>query len=327
MEMSKIWSKLFLLGSLAISWSEVRAATPGDYDGDGRADIAIIDADEGEDKTTVFVRQSSNGRTVPNVFFPFGDFVISGSYFGDGKTYPGVVSNHESGATLEWHIKNSSGSEAVLNYGLKGDVVPNQSDLDCDGITDFAVVRPGTADFYPGFRLWYISLSSSGGAILETVFGVAGDEMFTGDVDGDGCAEMIALRPSSYHWISKKISNDTLTVVQWGLPGDIPMLPRDMNGDGNPDYIISRIVGRSQVAYVRLGAGSATSSNLGTSGSIPFVGNFYGSNTFGWFERSKSKMSLRTPSNSTSTFSYGNPRRGVLRSDGTEVTEFETGRF
>ena len=83
--MARYFGKLaLLLGSVFFLRAQNALAVPGDYDGDGLADIAIIDSDEPEDKTTVFVRLSSNGRTQNNIFFPFGDRVISGSYFLNG---------------------------------------------------------------------------------------------------------------------------------------------------------------------------------------------------------------------------------------------------
>ncbi len=323
--MGNCLSKALLLLLSVLFLSKNSFAVPGDYDGDGFADLAVIDADEPEDKTTVFVRASSNGNTIPYVFFPFGNFVISGSYFGNGRTYPGIVSIPTNGTLLRWHIKNPSNQDVVLNYGLKGDVVPNQGDFDCDGITDFAVVRNGSANYWPGFRLWYVALSSSPGAVHEIVFGIAGDEVFTGDTDGDSCAEMIALR-GNFTWFSKKPFSQNITQVQWGLPGDIPLLPRDMNGDGSPDYVISRTTGSSQVAYVRFNDTTAGTVAVGSSASVPLIGNFFGGNTLAWFERAQSRFGLNTPFNTTINVAFGNPRRGVLRPDGTEVTESEDGR-
>lgn len=314
-----------LLSTAFLLHAERALAVPGDYDGDGLADIAIIDSDEPENKTTVFIRQSSNGREQKNIFFPFGDRVISGSYFSNGKTYPGVVHIPSTGA-ITWHIKSPTGSQINLSYGVAGDTVPNQGDLDCDGVTDFAVARPGRSDFYPGFKLWYVSLSSAGGAIFETVFGLDSDKPYISDVDGNGCAELLVLRASTYQWISRPLAGDTATIVQWGLPGDIPLLPQDMNGDNVPDYMVVRVSGRSQIAYTRTAPGVFSAKTLGSNSSVPFAGNFYGSNTFGWFERSKAKFSLVRPNGSVQTFSYGNARRGVVRPDGVEVPENAIGR-
>lgn len=301
-------------------------AVPGDYDGDGRADLAIIDADEPEDKTTVFVRLSSNGNVQPYVFHPFGNWVISGQFYGNGRTYPGIVSNRGAGQPLRWTITTPSGSQVALNYGVAGDSVPNQGDLDCDGVTDLTVVRDGTASFYPGFRIWHVALSSQGGAIYQAVFGLPGDEPYTADTDGDGCSELVSLR-AGFNWFSKDLFGEDYTQVQWGLPGDIPVLPTDVNGDGQPEYIVTRPVGGAQVVLIRYANGASSGDFLGSSASIPLIGNFFGVNTFAWFERSQGVFGLRTATGAVARVAFGNQRRGVLRPDGSEVTESESGVF
>ncbi len=315
---------LFLAFNIVIL-QQTANAVPGDYDGDGLADLALIDADEPEDKTTVFVRSSKNGSTVPYIFYPFGNYVISGQYFGNGRTYPGIVSIPGTSDQLRWHIKNPQGSEVVVRYGLKGDTVPNQGDLDCDGVTDFSVVRDGTAEYYPGFRIWYVALSGSPGAVVEVVFGIRGDQLYVGDTTGDGCAEMIALR-GNFTWFTKALFGTELTQVQWGLPGDIPLLPRDMNGDAVPDYMVARPTGGFQVLYTRYSSQSAGTMGLGGNSSIPLVGNFYGADSVAWFDRSAGRFGLIHPQG-TKTVSFGNSRRGIVRPDGTVVTEEESGRF
>lgn len=316
----------FLLAAFALPVNQARAVA-GDYDGDGLADLAIIDADEPEDKTTVFVRKSSTGGSVAHVFHPFGNYVISGRFFGGNKTYPGIVSiPSTAGKPLEWHVKNPFGTENVFFYGVKGDVVPNQGDLDCDGTADVVVTRTGTGNFWPGFQLWYAMLSSQPGIVHQTVFGLAGDKPYTADVNGDGCSEIVVLR-GNYDWYSKNFFGSDSLPVQWGLSGDIPIPPADMTGDGVPDFIIARRTGSGQVAFVRKSDGSAMNVNLGSAGSLPMAGNFFGSNTFAWFERSQGKFGLKTPAGSTSSVTFGNARRGIVRPDGSVVTENEDGRF
>lgn len=322
----KKWTGLIAGCIVALAAERAHAAPVGDYDGDGLADLAIIDADEPEDKTTVFVRLSSNGNIQPYVFFPFGDWVISGNFFGNGRTYPGTVANLGAGRPLQWTVKTPSGGQAVFNYGLAGDSVPNQGDLDCDGVTDLTVVRDGTAGFYPGFRVWNVALSSQGGAVLQTVFGLAGDEPYIADVDGDGCGELMVLR-AGFNWFSKELYSDDYTYVQWGVPGDIPLLPTDVNGDGAPDYMVARVVGNRQIVLIRFSNGTFSADFLGSSSSIPLVGNFFGANTFGWFERSLGRFGLRTLAGSVASIAHGNSRRGIVRPDGTEVTESESGVF
>ena len=58
---------------------------------------------------------------------------------------------------------------------------PNQADVDCDGITDFIVTRNGTA-LYPGLKVWYVAMSSQGGQVFETVFGLPNDKVGLADM-------------------------------------------------------------------------------------------------------------------------------------------------
>ncbi len=266
---------LLILGVVFGSAKHAEAATPGDYDGDGKTDAAIIDADAPEDKTSVFVKQSRNGGVRSFVFFPFGDHVISGNFYtGNGRTYPGII--NKKGSILEWRIK----------------------------------------------------LSSDPTNIATTSFGNAGDFVFTGDVDGDGCNE-IGVISSAYVWSTRSFSGSTVTDITFGQSGDIPLPPADLVGNGTPEFIVVRIEGGRQVAHIRQSDSTETTINLGGSSTTPMVGNFFGAgNNFGWLDRNRSLIVQLTSSNSKKKISgFANPRRGLLRPDGIGISEGKTGRF
>jgi hypothetical protein len=123
---SWIYGLAALVALVAVPTKNV-LAVPGDYDGDGRADIALIDADQPEDKTTVFVRQSSDNQVVANIFYPFGDYVISGNFFGGAKSYAGIVSKRTRIDSLRWQIKNPNGGEKIFSFGVNSDIVAKWS--------------------------------------------------------------------------------------------------------------------------------------------------------------------------------------------------------
>lgn len=325
--MKKIILNLFtlFLALGTLTTKSAIAATNGDYDGDGLADTALIDADEPEDKTTVFVRQSSNGGIKSYVFKPYGNFVISGNFHGDGKTYPGIVSVPSKSSSLKWVIKTPSGVDQVFNFGARGDDVPNQGDIDCDGKTDFIIVGNGTANFFPGDKIWTVKRSSTG-TTNTTVFGKTGEASFTADMDGDGCSEIISLS-SNFVWSSRSFYGGNTTEILWGAAGDIPLVPADINGDNLADYAIARKTGGNQISYVLYSNFTSEVHNLGSNNSVPMIGNFFGRNTFGWVDRSRGRVSQRTLTGAEFSFSFGNSRRGLLRPDGTEVTESENGTF
>jgi hypothetical protein len=312
---------LLIISGLA-SFGQRAMAVPGDYDGDGRADLVVVDADREGDKTTVFVRLSSDGARNSHVFHAFGNRVISGDFYGNGRTYPGIVSIRGNNRPLEWRIKTPSGDEDVFEFGVKMDRIPNQGDLDCDGQTDFVLVHT-EAD---GTRVWRAKLSGSPGEERTTVFGKLGDMMFTADVDGDGCSEIGAMG-LRHVWSSRPFAGGDVTEVKWGVRRDIPLLPADLDGDGVPEYITVHRYGRRLKALIRKADNTDRIVKLGAAGTIPMTGNFLGDNNFAWFDPRNSRFVLMTAKGKFQKVSYGNSRRGILRPDGTEVTEGETGSF
>ncbi len=254
------------------------------------------------------------------------DAFVSGRYFGDGKTYPGVVYVRDKGLPLEWHIKNPLGTETSVLFGLPGDTIINQGDLDCDGITDFIVVRERN-DIIPTFKFWYVALSSGGGGILENIFGRTGDRLAVKDLDGDGCDEMVAIR-DGFIWFSKKLFSTELRQVQWGIPGDIPLLPQDLNFDGVPDYIIVRPGATSQTAFIRFSEVFFMMIPLGDKSTIPSVAQFWNEGpNFSWQDRSKRIITVRAPNGAPFTFPWGSSSESIIRPDGTVVQPNESGRF
>lgn len=338
--MNRIWNGIafqtLLLGTLLLSGERALAATAGDYDGDGKADPATIDADKPEDKTSVFVKLSRNGAVKPFVFwetsgesdnFVYGDFVISGNFFpGNSKTYPGVVSKR--GSVLKWFIKKSNGKQKIFTFGVKADKVPNQGDLDCDGTTDYVLVHQ-EAD---GSRTWQARLSSDPLNTATTSFGNTGDAIFTADVDGDGCSE-IGVISAGYVWSTRPFSGSTVTDVTFGQAGDIPLPPANLSGDSAAEYVSVRFENGREVAHIRASDASETTANLGGTKTTPMIGNFFGSgNTFAWLDRINSKIVEVKPAGGTKKVTasdprFVNPRRGILRPDGIGIPEGKTGKF
>lgn len=319
-----------VLAGICLTAATASALVPlGDYDGDGLSDVASVSINRDTGRTVWSIRSSASGSTSSVTFLAAGDALVPGRYFGGVKTYPGIASVRSSDSQIEWRIRSPFGTDNVYYFGVNGDTIPNQGDLDCDGIADLAFVRDGTATFWPGFRLWYVLLSSDPGHPQQGVFGLAGDKLFTADVDGDGCAEMVALRPGFYTWYAKKFFATDLTAVQWGLPGDVPLLPQDIDGDGLQDYIVARpTAGGEQIGYVRFAAGGYTTLTLGSFSTIPMVGYFTGQGgRFAWLDRSDKILSIRGADGAVSTSTFGSSAAAVVRPDGTAVQPDETGRF
>ncbi len=296
--------------------------TPGDFDGGGRSDLSSVIVDKRSNTTAWVVRSSETGQLSSYSFHVAGDALVTGRFYGGNLTYPGLVWVRDAKKPLEWYIKNPNGTENFLLFGLPGDTIPNQGDLDCDGKTDLLAVRNER-----GVMVWYVNLTGSPGVIFRDVFGVTGDKVATADMDGDGCAEEIVLR-SGFTWFAKKLGAPSFSTVQWGLPGDIPLLPQDVNHDGVAEYVIARPNGSTQTAFIRLSNGTANLHALGLDSSIPLLGNFIGDPGFAWFQRNQGLVGVEQyQPGSPAIFGFGAANQWIVRPDGTVITPSENGRF
>lgn len=133
-------------------WSTAKAA-PGDYDGDGKTDVAIFYPVTGQ----WFVRSSISGTLMNNRPIQWGwknTAPVPGDYDNDRITDAAVFAASNS----TWYIRSSVTTNALagtpIQWGFKG-VIPVPGDYDNDGATDIAVYHPATGR-------WYIRQSSTG---------------------------------------------------------------------------------------------------------------------------------------------------------------------
>ncbi|MDQ3747876.1 MAG: FG-GAP-like repeat-containing protein, partial [Acidobacteriota bacterium] len=184
----------------------------GDWDGDGKADLAVYRSGSVAGGQSYFYYRPSSQPSVNYNTIAFGvagDKPLLGDFDGDGRLDPAVFRP----SSASWHILRSSSNQVTqTTFGLSSDI-PVPADYDGDGITNIAVFRPSNGT-------WYTSTNPQNnyGAVQ---FGTQGDLPVPADYDGDGKADVAVFRPSNGAWYLNRTTNG-FTGVQFGASGDKP---------------------------------------------------------------------------------------------------------
>jgi hypothetical protein len=154
----------------------------GDYEGDGRADIAVFRAG------VWYIIESSTGNFRTEVFGQSGDVPAPNDYDKDGKSDL-TVARSENGQRV-WYVRRSSDLQFYrVEWGLTGDAFfTGRTDFDGDGAADILVIRNESAQ-----RVFYIRRSSDNQ--LQIIrWGASSDLVKLGDYDGDGKTDTAVTR-------------------------------------------------------------------------------------------------------------------------------------
>ena len=199
----------------------------GDFDGDGRTDLAVF-----RPASSNWLGQLTGGGVLSTAFGAPSllDLPVPGDYDGIGKAELAVFRP----STGQWLIRNPSGSGRVVSFGAPNLAdIPAPADFDGDGRTDLAVFRPSTGQ-------WLIQLSGGGSRVVS--FGAPNllDIPVPADYDGDGKADLAVFRPSTGQWLAQ-LSGGGVMVRSFGATNlfDIPT-PGDYDGDGKADLAVFR---------------------------------------------------------------------------------------
>ncbi len=221
---------------------------PGDYDGDGIADIAIYRAGASAGaQSDYWIFQSATNTARHFAWGLFGDTTVQRDYDGDGITDVAVFRRGATAASqTTWYIRNSAtGTARVDGFGLTGNGTtafdsPVPGDYDGDGKFDLAVYRFGQS---PANN--YIVLQSSNGVITFKPFGnFQSDYILPGDYDGDGKTDYAVARTGGgptaplVWWIVNSSTGLSRTQA-FGITSDLPT-QGDYDGDGRTDLSVYR---------------------------------------------------------------------------------------
>lgn len=181
---------------------------PSDFDGDGRADIAVWRSATADWhillSTKNFDRSSS---LVLSWGFP-GDVPVPADYDGDSKADLAVFRPSEN----RWYILLSkTGETHIENFGIAGTDLLVPADYTGDGKADIAVYRRGT---------WFV-LNSETGETEPFEFGFADATPVPADYDKDGEIDFAVYRSGT--WYIYESRSPRLLSYKFGNETDLPL--------------------------------------------------------------------------------------------------------
>jgi hypothetical protein len=243
---------------------------PADYDGDGKADLALYRVARGDwvarrstDESEVTGQLGSFPCLVPVVadfagnrhslltgFLPeAGRWLDETAAAGEAQT-----PNHDNSLNLpavadfdgdhrtdratfrpdiaDWSIALSGGGTVHRQFGPYARCIPVPADYDGDGKADLAVFDVGSSEYF-------LIRSHDGTGQSSRFEGPATCIPVPADYDGDGRTDLAVFRPAKADWLIRLTAGGEIHILFGGPQREIPV-PADYDGDGRADLALFR---------------------------------------------------------------------------------------
>ncbi len=224
--------------------------TPGYYDNDNKADLAVWRSG------TYYIRPSTQytisnpvpppSTSIPVVLQQWGINTdipgLEADYDGDGRDDLTVV--RDNGTSYQWYILRSSNNTFLSPvFGSSSTDTPIAgADYNGDGRADLTVLRGSPTQYFVGDAVTASLLLVQQWGDFNTDFYIVGD--FLGDSKADFAVWRGFGSGTNGNWYIKENGGPGVVITQFGIPGtsavrDFPLCG-DYNGDGKSDIAVYR---------------------------------------------------------------------------------------
>ena len=234
--------------------TDIRSVATADFDGDGRPDLAVANADLSTVSVLLKVGQGVPAIITTHAVGTFPLAVATGDFTGDGKI--DIISASNSNGTISLLRNNGSGGfepAGTFNYG-SGGVDMTVGDFNNNGTLDVAVAVGNGVRVLLG--------NGQGSFSAPTSFPTSAQRIITADFNNDGKLDL-ATAGSGGTQIFLGIGNGQFGAASCGIISGSGLAAGDVNNDGKLDLAVTNVLAGQIQIHLGDGAGC-----LGTSTSI-----------------------------------------------------------